>query len=103
MIGVAGASGNSLTYSNVTQDSIQFVRYTLRPWLSRVEQAVSTLLPRGQEARFVLDDLLRADTGERFNAYKTAIDAGFMTVDEVRTLEDLTDATTSPIEENIDG
>jgi len=31
MIGVAGASGNSLTYSNVTQDSIQFVRYTLRP------------------------------------------------------------------------
>jgi len=103
MIGVAGASGNSLTYSNVTQDSIQFVRYTLRPWLSRVEQAVSTLLPRGQEARFVLDDLLRADTGERFNAYKTAIEAGFMTVDEVRTMEDLTDATTLPIEENING
>lgn len=103
MIGVAGASGNSLTYSNVTQDSIQFVRYTLRPWLSRVEQAVSTLLPRGQEARFVLDDLLRADTADRFNAYKTAIEAGFLTVDEVRMMEDLTDATTPDLQEQTNG
>lgn len=93
MVGVAGASGNSLTYSNVTQDSIQFTRYTLRPWLARVEQALSTLLPRGQEARFVLDDLLRADTLERFQAYQIALAAGFLTVDEVRAAEDLTTRT----------
>jgi phage portal protein BeeE len=91
MVGVAGASGNSLTYSNVQQDSIQFTRYTLRPWLSRVEQALSLLLPRGQEARFVLDDLLRADTLERFQAYQIGLAAGFLTVDEVRIAEDLTD------------
>ena len=90
MVGVAGASGNSLTYANVNQDSIQFTRYTLRPWLARVEQALSTLLPRDDEARFVLDDLLRADTLERFQAYQIGVAAGFLTVDEVRKAEDIT-------------
>jgi HK97 family phage portal protein len=93
MVGVAGSSGNSLTYSNVQQDSIQFTRYTLRPWLSRVEQALSLLLPRGQHARFVLDDLLRADTKERYEAYQIALAAGILTVDEVRHMEDLTSRT----------
>jgi len=93
MVGVAGSSGNSLTYSNVQQDSIQFTRYTLRPWLSRVEQALSLLLPRGQHARFVLDDLLRADTKERYEAYQIALAAGILTVDEVRNMEDLTSRT----------
>ena len=91
MVGVAGASGNSLTYSNVNQDSIHFTRYTLRPWLSRVEQALSTLLPRGQNARFIVDDLLRADTLERYQAYQVGLAAGFLTVDEIRKMEDLTD------------
>lgn len=99
MVGVAGASGNSLTYSNVQQDSIQFTRYTLRPWLTRVEQALSTLLPRGQNARFVLDDLLRADTLERFQAYQIGLAAGFLTVDEVRAAEDLTDRNREDIPE----
>jgi HK97 family phage portal protein len=92
MVGVA-MDGNSMTYSNVTQDSIQFVRYTLRPWLSRVEQALSMLLPRGQDARFILDDMLRADTATRYAAYETGIRAGFLTAAEVRGFEDLTDST----------
>jgi HK97 family phage portal protein len=91
MVGVA-MDGTAMTYSNVTQDSIQFVRYTLRPWLSRVEQALSTLLPRGQNARFILDDMLRADTATRYAAYETGIRAGFLTAEEVRSMEDLTDA-----------
>ena len=92
MVGVA-MYGTSMTYSNVTQDSIQFVRYTLRPWLSRVEQALSMLLPRGQDARFILDDMLRADTATRYSAYEVGIRAGFLTAEEVRNMEDLTDAT----------
>jgi len=51
----------------------------------------------------VLDDLLRADTVDRFNAYKTAIEAGFLTVDEVRMMEDLTDATTPDLQEQTNG
>jgi len=90
--------GTNMTYSNVTQDSIQFVRFTLRPWLSRIEQALSTLLPRGQTARFILDDLLRADTASRYAAYEVGLRAGFLTVDEVRRFEDLTDVTMENIE-----
>lgn len=86
LIGVPSSQG--MTYSNVTMDSIQFTRFTLRPWISRVEASLSTLLPRGQEARFNLDSLLRGDTLTRYQAYEIALRAGFLTVNEVRDLED---------------
>lgn len=82
------AAPNSMTYSNVNQDSVHFARYTLRPWISRIEASLSTLLPRGQEARFTMDALLRADTLTRYQGYEIAIRAGFLTPDEVRDLED---------------
>lgn len=82
------AAPNSMTYSNVNQDSIHFARYTLRPWISRMEASLSTLLPRGQEARFTMDALLRADTITRYQGYEIAIRAGFLTPAEVRDLED---------------
>jgi len=80
---------NSQTYSNVEQDSKLFVRFTLRSWAARIEQALSALLPRGQEARFNLDALLRADTAERYSAHETALRAGFLTLGEVREMENL--------------
>lgn len=71
-------SGESKTYQNVQQDTRAFTQYTLRPWLSRIESALTDMRPRGQTVVFNLDDLLRADMGERFNAYATAINAKFM-------------------------
>lgn len=86
---IAGvASPQSMTYSNVNQDSIHFARYTLRPWISRMEASLSTLLPRGQDARFTMDALLRADTITRYQGYEIAIRSGFLTPAEVRDLED---------------
>lgn len=82
------AAPNSMTYSNVNQDSVHFARYTLRPWISRIEASLSTLLPRGQEARFTMDALLRADTITRYQGYEIAIRAGFLTPSEVRDIED---------------
>ena len=87
LIGIAQA--DSMTYSNVQQDSIAFVRWSVQPWASRVEAALSELLPRGQEAKFNMDGLMRADTQTRYNAHAVAVSSGFMTVDEVRALEDL--------------
>jgi len=81
---------DSKTYSNVQQDSQFFVRFTLRPLAIKIEEALSTLLPRGQRAVFNFDAVLRADTQTRYDAYETALRAGFMTVDEVRALEGLT-------------
>jgi HK97 family phage portal protein len=87
LIGIA--QSDSMTYSNVQQDSISFVRWSIQPWASRVEAALTELLPRGQEAKFNMGGLMRADMQTRYQAHATALSSGFMTVDEVRALEDL--------------
>jgi HK97 family phage portal protein len=90
----AGSGGDSLTYSTVEQQSLDFVRYSLTPWLRRIELAVSNdpdLAFQRQYMRFETDALLRADTRTRAEVYEKALDpiTGWMTRDEVRRLEDL--------------
>jgi HK97 family phage portal protein len=82
------------TYSNVTEQNRSFLTHTLQPWLSRIEQAMGkSLLTEAEKERYFIEHLtqgfLRADTKERFESYKIAIDAGFLTVDEVRQLENM--------------
>ncbi len=84
---LADAGGTSMTYQNVEQDWIGYIRFSLMSYLIEVEQAFSDLLPRGQEAKFNVDALYRSDTLTRYNAYKIGIEAGFLTVDEVRASE----------------
>lgn len=86
---VGSDSGGSLTYSNVESRALDFLRYCVQPWLVRLETSLSTLLPRQQTVKFNAGGLLRATTKERYEAHKVALDAGFLTVDEVRALEDL--------------
>lgn len=85
----AEVGGSSLTYSNVPSRSRELVDYALTPYLSAIEGRLSLddVLPRGQWCRFDLDDLLRADFGDRMTAYKTAVDSKVYTVDELRTRE----------------
>lgn len=82
-----GLPGDTRTYSNTEQDSLNFVKFCLGPWITRLERAFSDLLPRGQEAKFNLDALLRADTTTRYAAHAVALSNGFLTLDEVRELE----------------
>ena len=86
---VGVGSTDSRTYSNVQDDNPAFVSWTLRPHLSRLEQSLSTLLPRGQEAKFNLDALLRADTLARYSAHSAGLAGGWLSVAEIRALEDL--------------
>lgn len=86
---LATVEGNSLTYANIEQMEISFIRYTLMQYLRPIEEAMTRILPGGQTARFNLDALLRTDTASRYAAYKTAIEAGFMTIDEIREIEKL--------------
>ena len=81
--------GNSQTYANLESENLDFVRNTLMAYLSEIERAYTRLAPHGQHARFNLDALLRPDTAARYAAHKTGIDAGFLTVDEVRDIEGL--------------
>lgn len=81
----------SRTYLNAQDARKSFVDFTLAPYLHAIEERLSLgdCTPRGQRVRFNLDGFLRASTLDRYNAHKVALDAGFLTVDEVRALEDL--------------
>lgn len=85
---LADVTGTSMTYQNVEQDWIGFIRFGC-PWIVEIEQAFSMLLPGRNEVEFDVEDLLRSDTLTRYQAHQIAIAAGFMTVDEVRKQEDL--------------
>lgn len=87
-------TGDSLTYSNTTEQNRAFVAHSLRPWLVRIERAFSNdtdLCPGKAYVEFDLDGLLRADAAQRADIYTKATDpiTGWMNRAEVRELEDL--------------
>jgi HK97 family phage portal protein len=86
---IGGDTKDSMTYANVEQQSLNLATHTLRPWITKLEQHLSTLLPRPQFARFDLNDLLRADRQTRYETHQIAIANGFKTPDEVREEEGL--------------
>ena len=75
--------------TGIEQQSIGFVQYTLRPWLSCIEDAWTRLLPRGQFVKFNIDALLRGDQKSRYDAYTQARMASWLSVNEIRAHEDL--------------
>lgn len=86
---LVGYDGASKTYQNSDAEWLAFVRFTLMWYLGKIEDALSDVLVRGQDARFRIESLLRSDTKSRYESYKLAIDAGFMTPPEVRRFEKL--------------
>lgn len=87
MLGVT--TPGSMSYASVEQNAIQWVRFSVTPIVARLEAAYSSLLPAGQFIKFNLDSLLRGDTQTRFAAYSTGLQSGFMSVNDVRRLEDM--------------
>jgi HK97 family phage portal protein len=82
------------TFSNIEHQSLSFVQHTLLPWLVRHEQAISRdLLTETErktiEPKYIVAGMLRGDMASRSQAYNTGINAGYMTRNEVRELEDL--------------
>ena len=82
-----GAPNSSRTYANVEQENLQLVRWSIQPIAERIEQALSELLVRGQTAKFNYDTLLRTDTLSHYQAHAVGLTNGFLTVDEVRDME----------------
>ncbi|PRX48676.1 HK97 family phage portal protein [Prauserella shujinwangii] len=83
-----GADQASRTYSNIEQEAINLLKFTLGGHLARFEQTFSQHMPRGTTAKANLDAILRADTLSRYRAHQIGLTAGFLTRDEVRELED---------------
>lgn len=80
------------SYASVEQNAIQFVTHTLRPYIEKLEWAYSRLLPVEAFLKFNVDGLLRGDFNSRISAYSTGLQSGFMSVNDVRKLEDMSPA-----------
>jgi HK97 family phage portal protein len=85
---MGGETAGHEAYTSPEQRSMDFLTFTLRPWLYRVERAVSRLLPRTQQAKFNAGGFARATLRERYEAHRLGIGAGWLLRSEVRELED---------------
>jgi HK97 family phage portal protein len=86
---IAGEAGNSMTYANVEQRSIDFLTYSVQPWLARIEAALSTLLPGKRHVKFDTSALLRTDLKTRIEAGAIGIASRQLVPDEARAWGDL--------------
>ena len=82
------------SFSNIEQQSLEFVKYTLEPWLVRWEQSMvrSLLSPSEKREYFIkfnVDGLLRGDYASRMSGYATARQNGWMSANDIRELENL--------------
>ena len=82
------------SFSNIEQQSLEFVKYTLDPWIIRWEQSLSRSLLSPDEKKtyffkFNLEGLLRGDYASRMNGYATARQNGWMSANDIRELENL--------------
>ena len=80
--------------STIEQQSLEFVKYTLDPWVVRWEQSIqrSLLLPAEKQKYFVkfnVEGLLRGDYQSRMSGYATARQNGWMSANDIRELENL--------------
>lgn len=77
------------SYASNEENALQFASYTLRPLVAKIEAAYSKLLPGEAFLRLNMDAILRGDLTTRFAAYSSAIQAGYMTINDARRLEDM--------------
>ena len=82
------------SFSNIEQQSLEFVKYTLEPWLVRWEQSIQRTLFSPEEkkryfAKFNVEGLLRGDYASRMNGYATARQNGWMSANDIRELENM--------------
>lgn len=82
------------SFSNIEQQSLEFVKYTLDPWVVRWEQSLSRCLLRSDEKekyyfKFNVEGLLRGDYASRMNGYAIGRQNGWMSANDIRELENL--------------
>ena len=82
------------SFSNIEQQSLEFVKYTLEPWLIRWEQSLvrSLILPGDKGKYFIkfnVDGLLRGDYESRMNGYATARQNGWISANAIKAGENL--------------
>lgn len=76
------------SFASNEENAIEFSVYTLRPIVSKIEDAYTALLPGGAFLKFNMDAILRGDLSARFAAYSTGIQGGFLNLNQINRLED---------------
>ena len=84
-----GLNNGGQSYNSIEQKQIAFVTHTLRPWLAKLEDAFSQLLPDGAFLAFSTDDLLRGDYATRIEGYSKLLQNGVLSTNEVRRKENM--------------
>jgi hypothetical protein len=88
MIGMT--TPGAMSYASVEQASLNLVRFCLMPIIQKLEEAYSGLIIAERAfIKFNVDSLLRADYATRVQGYSSALQAGWMSINDVRTLEDM--------------
>ena len=79
------------TFSNIEEQSLEFAIYTMLPWLRRWEEAISRdlIVEPDVYVKFNMEGLLRGSAQARAALYQQALTSGWMSINEVRELEDM--------------
>lgn len=82
------------SFSNIEQQSLEFVKYTLDPWVIRWEQSLqrALFLPQEKQEYFIklnVDGLLRGDYQSRMNGYSVGRQNGWLSANDIREMEDM--------------
>lgn len=87
MLGVT--TPGAMSYASVEANAIHFVTHTLRPYIVKIEDAYGKLLPEGVFLKFNVEGLLRGDSQTRSAVYSSGLQAGYLSINDVRKLEDM--------------
>jgi HK97 family phage portal protein len=79
----------AMSYASVEHNAIQFVRYSLLPLVSKIEEAHGRLLPSESFLRINVDGLMRGDSTAQAQMFSTGLQAGYYSVNDIRRLLDL--------------
>ena len=79
----------SNVYSNIESNGLAFIRHTLLPYIRRIEDGLTTLLPGKQVIKLDTEEYARGDMFTRIRTYQVAISSGLMTPNEARNKLDL--------------
>ena len=88
-----GIEGQGMTYVNGNEDRAKLFQDGLQQYIVRIQQAITDLLPRGQYAEFNLTEFLRPNTKTRYESYAIGLTNNFLTVNEVREMEGMSEIT----------
>jgi HK97 family phage portal protein len=91
---LADASGSTSWGSGLAEQNTMFVQQSLRPWVERIEEGLTTAMlmegrPSNTFIKLNVDGLLRGDHKQRMDSYAIGLSNGIYTIDEVRAYEDL--------------